>query len=68
MPILNVDLTVDDLLAAVAELNDEEWAEFEAGYEQLWLSRFGSLDREVANIASKHRLSPDHPLLAQELG
>jgi hypothetical protein len=60
MPTLNLvtELTIDDLLAVVAGLNDDELAEFEIRFEQLWLSRTSTLDKEAAQIANAHRLSP----------
>lgn len=60
MPTLNLvtELTVDDLLAVVAKLDDDELAEFEMLFEQLWLTRAGVLDREAAQIAAAHRFSP----------
>ena len=60
MPILNLvtELTVDDLLTVVAKLDDDELAEFEIRFKQLWLSRSEILDREAAEIAFAHRLSP----------
>ncbi|NJN96423.1 MAG: hypothetical protein HC875_21100 [Anaerolineales bacterium] len=60
MPTLNLvtELTVDDLLAVVAKLDDDELAEFEMLFEQLWLTRAGVLDREAAQIAAANRFSP----------
>jgi glycyl-tRNA synthetase beta subunit len=60
MPTLNLvtELTVNDLLDVIAELDDDELAEFEARFEQLWTSRFSSLDQEAAQIANLKRLSP----------
>lgn len=60
MPTLNLitELTVDDLLAVVAGLDDDELAEFEIRFEQLWLSRTSALDEEATQIADAHRLSP----------
>ena len=60
MPTLNLvtELTVDDLLAVVAKLDDDELAEFEIRFEQLWISRSEAVDREAVEIAVAHRLSP----------
>lgn len=60
MPTLNLtaELTLDDLLTVVSRLDDDELVEFENRFEQLWLSRFTPLDREAAQIAASHRMSP----------
>ncbi len=58
MPTLTLELTIDDLLATVAKLDNNELAEFEIQFEQLWLSRFFTVDQEAAQIAAKKRSSP----------
>jgi hypothetical protein len=60
MPTLNLvtELTIDDLLTVVAKLNEAELAEFEAGFDQLLLSRLPASDKEAAQIADAHRLPP----------
>ncbi len=60
MPTLNLELTLDDLLAVVSKLDNDELVEFEIRFEQLWLSRFLSVDQEAAQIAAAKRLSPRH--------
>jgi len=61
MPTLNfvAELTVDDLLTVISKLDDKELAEFEIRFERLWLSRSSIIiDKEAAEIAAAHRLSP----------
>jgi hypothetical protein len=60
MPTLNLvtELTMDDLLAAVSQLDEAELVEFEIRFEQLWLARSGVGDEEAAQIAVARRLSP----------
>ena len=60
MPTLNLvtELTMDDLLAAVSQLDEAELVEFEIRFEQLWLARSGVGDEEAAQIAAARRLSP----------
>lgn len=62
MPTLNLvaELTIDDLLAVVSNLNEVELAEFEIRFEELWLSRPAPVDEEAAHLAFKQRLSPPH--------
>ncbi len=69
MPTLNLvtELTVDDLLAVVAKLDDNELVEFEMLFEQLWLTRAGVLDREAAQIAATYRLLPRQQVRLQTL-
>ncbi len=60
MPAVNVmiEMTVDKLLNAVADLDEEGLAVFEAGFEQIWLQRNGSIDTMAAQMVEKHRLPP----------
>lgn len=51
-----VEMTVDKLLSAVADLDEEGLAVFEAGFEQIWLQRSGNIDPEAAQLVEKHRL------------
>ncbi len=59
MPTLNVELTLDDLLTVVSNLDEDEFTEFEIRFEQVWLSRVARLDQEAAQIATTQRL-PAH--------
>jgi hypothetical protein len=61
------ELTVDDLLDAVAKLDETELAEFEVRFEQLWLSRQPVPDAEAAHIADEHRLPPRQQARVREL-
>ncbi len=58
MPAVNVvvEMSVDKLLSAVADLDEDGLAVFEAGFEQLWLQRSGLINPVAAQIAEKHRL------------
>jgi len=69
MPTLNLvaKLTMDDLLLIISALNDDELAEFEIRFEQLWLSRSSSLDKEAAQLATARRLSPRQQVRLQAL-
>ena len=60
MPTINVvaELTVDDLVNAVAKLDELDLAEFEVRFEQLWLTHKPPADEEAAQIAAKRRLTP----------
>lgn len=48
--------TVEELLAAVQQLNEVELAEFEIGFEQIWLKRSAITDPAAAEIIENHRL------------
>lgn len=60
MPTLNVvaELTIEDIMTAVSQLNEAELVEFEIQFEQLWLARMEAADKEAAQIASLYRLPP----------
>lgn len=47
---------VDELLDAVKNLDEAALAEFETGFEQIWLKRSAVADPEMAQIVEKHRL------------
>jgi len=59
MPTLSLELTIDDLLYAVSQLDETELTEFQIRFEQLWLSRIPVNDKEAAQIAAARRLSVD---------
>lgn len=69
MPILNVktELTVDDLLDVVAQLNEKELMEFELGFEQIWIERQVATDQEAARIVEKQRLPLSQQARVREL-
>ena len=59
--------SVNDLLEAIAQLNEEEFAEFEAGFEQLALNRKTIADEEAAQIVARHRLPLSQQVRVREL-
>ncbi|MCB0125695.1 MAG: hypothetical protein KDE58_25750 [Caldilineaceae bacterium] len=69
MPTTNVtaEISVDDLLSAVAKLDETELARFEVGYEQIWLHRRSVSDPEAMEIVDSHRLSPQQQVRLREL-
>ena len=68
MPTLNLvaELTLDDLLAVVAKLDEAELTEFEIRFEQLRLARSTNLDDEAARVAAVRRLSPVQQIVHME--
>ncbi|MCB0064021.1 MAG: hypothetical protein KDE47_10820 [Caldilineaceae bacterium] len=69
MPTTNVtaEISVDELLNAVAKLDKSELARFEVGYEQIWRHRSSMNDSEALKIVESHRLSPQQQIRLREL-
>ncbi|HRW09713.1 MAG TPA: hypothetical protein P5121_31645 [Caldilineaceae bacterium] len=69
MPTMNVtaEISVDELLNAVAKLDETELARFEVGFEQIWLHRRSMSDPEAMAIVDSHRLSPQQQIRLREL-
>ncbi|MCE7987877.1 MAG: hypothetical protein DYG89_42475 [Caldilinea sp. CFX5] len=59
--------TVEELLAAVQQLNEAELAEFETGFEQIWTKRNAVTDPEAAKIVENHRLPLHQQIQLREL-
>jgi hypothetical protein len=69
MPTVSVvaELTVNDLLDAVSKLDEAEIVEFEVGFEDIWLRRNTTSDKEAAQLVEKHRLAPHQQVRVREL-
>jgi hypothetical protein len=69
MPAVNVvvEMTVDKLLNAVAELDEEGLAVFEAGFEQIWLQRSGITNIEAAQLLEQHQLPLEQQARVRDL-
>ena len=69
MPTVNLvaELTVNDLLDAVSKLDEAEIVEFEVGFEQIWLRRNTTSDKEAAQLVEKHRLPLHQQTRVREL-
>jgi hypothetical protein len=69
MPTVNLtaELSLEDLLLVVSNLDDDELAEFEIQFEQLWLSRFVPVDQDAARVAADQRLSPQQQIRLRAL-
>jgi tetrahydromethanopterin S-methyltransferase subunit G len=51
-----VELTVDDLIRAVAQLSPDELSDFELRLEEMRIARSHFVDAEIAQIADAYRL------------
>ena len=64
---ITAEISVDDLLHAVAKLNEDELAQFEMGFEEIWLHRGNVADPEAMKIVNSHRLSTQQQIRLREL-
>ena len=63
-----LELTVNDLLNAVGQLNVGELTEFEIGFEQIWSKQYSTIaDTEAAVLIENHRLPVSQQAQVREL-